>query len=142
MSKHQDRAEQREEQRAELEGQILSFLDTLPECEAFQNLRDISLDNSPQKAQAPRTADVIISLTTYPARIDTLHYTLYTLFTQSLAPKRVLLWLSKEEFESDKSVPSFLNLPTGVGGVLYPPLWPLNHSESAPPPIATPRCAV
>lgn len=41
---------------------------------------------------------VVVTLTSYPARISTLHYTLFTLFTQDFKPHRVMLWLSQDEF--------------------------------------------
>lgn len=43
---------------------------------------------------------IIISLTSYPARIHTLKYTLFTLLTQSLKPDKVVLWLAKDEFRN------------------------------------------
>lgn len=46
----------------------------------------------------------IVSLTSYPKRIPYISYTLITLLQQDLKPKRILLWLSKQEFpklESD-----------------------------------------
>lgn len=41
---------------------------------------------------------VVVTLTSYPARISTLHYTLFTLFTQDFKPNKVILWLSQDEF--------------------------------------------
>lgn len=43
---------------------------------------------------------IIISLTSYPARIHTLKYTLFTLLTQSLKPDKVVLWLAEDEFRN------------------------------------------
>ncbi|WP_238700359.1 methyltransferase domain-containing protein [Helicobacter jaachi] len=43
-------------------------------------------------------APLIVSLTSYPARIPTLHYTLYTLFVQDLKPSGIVLYLSEDEF--------------------------------------------
>ena len=42
--------------------------------------------------------ELIVSLTSYPARIPYIKYTLYTLLMQSCKPNQILLWLSKEEF--------------------------------------------
>lgn len=47
--------------------------------------------------------DFIVSLTTFPARINTIKYTLYSIFMQDLQPKKVILSLSNQEF-SDKSL--------------------------------------
>ncbi|WP_416862706.1 acyltransferase [Helicobacter ganmani] len=50
---------------------------------------------------------LIVSLTSYPLRIPTLHYTLYSLLTQTLKPHKLILWLSKEEFPNkEQDLPS------------------------------------
>ncbi|WP_416863045.1 hypothetical protein [Helicobacter ganmani] len=50
---------------------------------------------------------LIASLTSYPLRIPTLHYTLYSLLTQTLKPHKLILWLSKEEFPNkEQDLPS------------------------------------
>ena len=41
---------------------------------------------------------VIVSLTSFPQRMYELHYTLYSLLTQTVKPAKVVLWLSYEEF--------------------------------------------
>ena len=43
-------------------------------------------------------SDIIISLTTFPARISTLWLTIYSLFRQTLMPKKIVLWLSSLQF--------------------------------------------
>lgn len=49
---------------------------------------------------------LIVSLTSYPLRIPTLHYTLYSLFTQSYKPDKIILWLSLEEFpQGERELP-------------------------------------
>lgn len=51
--------------------------------------------------------DVIVTLTSFPERMYELHYTLYSLLTQSVKPKHVVLWLAKEEFPNlEKDIPS------------------------------------
>ncbi len=42
--------------------------------------------------------EVIISLTTFPARIDKVWITISTLLNQTLKPKRIILWLAEEQF--------------------------------------------
>lgn len=42
--------------------------------------------------------ELIISLTSYPKRIDQIHYTLYSLLTQSIKAHKIILYLSDEEF--------------------------------------------
>lgn len=41
---------------------------------------------------------VIVSLTSYPDRIYDIHYTLYSLLSQTFKPDKVVLWLAKEQF--------------------------------------------
>ena len=54
-------------------------------------------------------SDVIVSLTTYPARIDTVGITIESLFNQTYKPKKVLLYLSKEQFPEElKELPKKL----------------------------------
>lgn len=45
-----------------------------------------------------RTLPIIISLTTFPKRINTLQYCLYSLLDQDFQADQVILWLTKEEF--------------------------------------------
>ncbi len=47
----------------------------------------------------PRDTTLTFTLTTFPDRIDSVQYTLRSLFNQSMKPDRVVLWLAKEEFE-------------------------------------------
>lgn len=51
-------------------------------------------------------ADVLVSLTSYPARIKTVHLTVESLLNQSCKPKNVLLWLATEQFPNkDRDLP-------------------------------------
>ncbi|SFN77910.1 hypothetical protein SAMN04487831_103258 [Pseudobutyrivibrio sp. UC1225] len=45
-----------------------------------------------------KSSDVIVSLTTYPARINTVWVTISTLLNQTFKPAKVVLYLSKEQF--------------------------------------------
>ncbi len=48
--------------------------------------------------QHPNCERVIISLTSFPARIHEVKYAIYSLLQQSYKPDRIILWLGKEEF--------------------------------------------
>jgi hypothetical protein len=48
---------------------------------------------------ARRGADVVVSLTSYPPRFATLHLTLKSLLSQSLAPARVVLWIAHGDMD-------------------------------------------
>lgn len=62
----------------------------------------------PPQLPAPKDGEpaVIISLTTFPARIEEVKYTLYSLFRQSLPPNKIVLCLADDEFpDREKGVP-------------------------------------
>ncbi len=52
---------------------------------------------------------LIVSLTSYPLRIQTVHLVIETLLKQSLQPDKLILWLSEEEFPNrEKDLPKKL----------------------------------
>lgn len=55
-----------------------------------------------------RKQKIIISLTTFPKRIDTVWITVETLLRQSMKPDEIILWLAKEQFVGMQSLPSQL----------------------------------
>ena len=56
-----------------------------------------------------RTPKLIVSLTTYPARIDYVNITINTLLTQSLKPDKIILWLAESQFPNkEKDLPEKL----------------------------------
>lgn len=55
-----------------------------------------------------REQKIIISLTSYPKRIDTLWLTIETLLHQTMKPDEIILWLAEEQFEGIGSLPSEL----------------------------------
>ena len=56
--------------------------------------------------------DIIVSLTSFPARIDTVHETIESLLDQSLHADKIILWLAEEQFPNKEAdLPqSLLNL--------------------------------
>ena len=52
--------------------------------------------------QRPRK--IIASLTSYPARIDIVHYTIASLLKQTMKPDKIILWLAESQFP-DKKLP-------------------------------------
>ncbi|MEE0839710.1 MAG: hypothetical protein U0L72_04055 [Acutalibacteraceae bacterium] len=56
-------------------------------------ISDLSLN------KAKRDTTLTFTLTSFPDRIDTVQYTLRTLFMQSMKPDRVVLWLAEDEFD-------------------------------------------
>ena len=53
-----------------------------------------------------RENHIIVSLTSFPPRLDTLHYTLKSILSQSMKPDSLLLYLAKEEISDDSGLPS------------------------------------
>lgn len=52
------------------------------------------------------TAEVIVSLTSHPGRISKVHQCVNSLLQQTVMPKKILLWLSKQQFKQmDKELP-------------------------------------
>lgn len=53
--------------------------------------------------------NIILSLTSYPARIKTVHKTIKSLLTQTLKPEKIILWLTESEFpKREKNLPKEL----------------------------------
>ena len=50
----------------------------------------------------PREEKVIVSLTSYPARIPYVHLAIKSLMLQSYKPDRIILWLANEQFPTKK----------------------------------------
>ena len=49
-----------------------------------------------------RKEKIIVSMTTFPARIDVVGYAIISLFNQTMKPDKVVLWLAEEQFSGCK----------------------------------------
>ena len=49
--------------------------------------------------QEPREEKIIVSLTSFPARINTVGYAIKSLFNQTVKPDRIILWLAETQFQ-------------------------------------------
>lgn len=49
-------------------------------------------------SETPRVDNLIVTLTSFPGRIDTISDTLVSLLSQSLLPEKTVLWLGEEQF--------------------------------------------
>ena len=65
------------------------------------------LANSPRPT-GQEEADIIVSFTSFPARIDKVWLVVECMLRQSLLPKKIILWLSKEQFPTSDSIPGSL----------------------------------
>lgn len=54
------------------------------------------------------THEMIVSLTTFQDRIHTVWITIATMMNQTYKPKRIILWLAKEQFGSEEELPKNL----------------------------------
>ena len=52
-----------------------------------------------------RNEDVVVSLTSFPARICFVFMTIESLLRQTMLPGKILLWLSKDQFPTEDSLP-------------------------------------
>lgn len=67
---------------------------------------------SPHRESGER---IIISLTSFPARINTIWIVILSLFYQTVKPDKIILWLSKKQFNDENDIPSNLkNLQNDV----------------------------
>lgn len=55
-----------------------------------------------------RDKQIIISLTTFPVRINRIWIVIECMLRQSVAPDRIILWLSKNQFNGESSLPKSL----------------------------------
>lgn len=52
--------------------------------------------------------EIIVSLTTFPARIKMVWITIATIMNQTYKPKRIILWLDREQFPDGNGIPNKL----------------------------------
>ena len=70
------------------------------EIEIFFESSEFGIIDKKQKQE------LIVSLTSYPDRMYDIHYTIYSLFKQSLKPNKIILWLGEDQFPNrDKDLP-------------------------------------
>lgn len=68
----------------------------------------VYLSKSVLKKRGERIDNLIISFTSFPARIEKVWMVVECLKRQSCLPKKIILWLSKEQFASENSIPESL----------------------------------
>ncbi len=64
--------------------------------------------NSENKQTAKTQTDTIVSFTSFPARIENVWQVVECMLRQTYQPKKILLWLSKEQFPSKEELPKSL----------------------------------
>lgn len=79
--------------------------------EAYYNLIVVKQVRKQKKygvTKNKRERKIIVSLTSYPKRSETVWITIETLMRQSLKPDEIILWLAKEQFTSLQDLPQEL----------------------------------
>ncbi len=56
----------------------------------------------------PRKRMIVATLTSFPARIQTVHIAIKTIMAQSVKPDKILLWLAEEQFPDKNALPQNL----------------------------------
>lgn len=70
----------------------------------FENLRCIKKDvvdtmiKELDISDKPVAENLVLSMTTYPKRINDAHYAIFSIFNQSILPEKFILWLTRDEF--------------------------------------------
>lgn len=71
-----------------------------------KNSLDKEIESFKNKGTTGDDEGLIISLTSFPQRMYEIHYTLYSLLTQTVKPAKVVLWLGSEQFPNgEKDIP-------------------------------------
>lgn len=83
----------------------------LPIIYKIENILNLKKIESSEKIKE----GLIVSLTSFPARIQNVHLVIESILRQTVLPERVILWLSKKQFKSLDEVPKKLLLLTGRG---------------------------
>lgn len=81
----------------------------------FENLliRHVSIPENPINT-ADRENKIIVSLTSYPGRIETVYYAIKSLMRQTIKPDQIILWLAESQFP-DRNIPNRLEDLKGFG---------------------------
>lgn len=83
------------QKRAKRKQEVLYKIQSMQYAVQLQNL---TLHSDTPGVGNNKTDSIVVSLTSFPARINDVYLTIESLFQQSLKADRVILWLSKENF--------------------------------------------
>lgn len=62
----------------------------------------INVDFGKERGKAPIHKGLIISLTSFPDRVSTVHKTVQSILDQTVLPEKIILWLAEEQFPNRK----------------------------------------
>ena len=105
------RAEKRRREKGKKESEFIRFL--LGYCEWFYNIpyrrwMEKHPSNSYGLNKKNRSKRIVVSMTSYPKRIDTVWLTIETLMRQTVKPDKIILWLADSQFNGIESLPKEL----------------------------------
>lgn len=66
-----------------------------------------------------KRSDIIVSLTSFPTRIATVHLVIQCLLRQTVLPKKILLWLSKDQFDGIKLPANLIRLENEIFNIRF-----------------------
>lgn len=75
-----------------LSGLLYEWTSSIERKIITQCITDFQLNNKERKEK------IIVSLTTFPARIDVVEYAIKSIFCQTVKPDRIILWLADSQF--------------------------------------------
>lgn len=61
-----------------------------------------------------RTSDIVVSFTSFPARINDVYLVVNCLLRQTVLPRKIILWLSSDQFQGQQLPDSLLQLQNGI----------------------------
>lgn len=85
----------------------------------METLHQIAMSdsNAVKLEESKSKEDVIVSLTTYGARIDDVYLVIESIFQQTYKPNRIILWLDEQEFNDD-NIPYMLKKQQAKGLII------------------------
>lgn len=92
----------------EMKKDVLNYGDELNQLKEFEDrlVYDIGLFNALNSDEIDFDKKVIVSLTSFPKRIEYIHKTIESIMEQSEIPDRIILWLAESEFvNKEKDLP-------------------------------------
>ena len=85
------------------ESELAAFFDNLKKQEPIAFEKELTNDGEPRDNTVTKR-DVIVSLTSHPGRIKTISKCIKSLMRQTCMPQKVILWLSKIQFEESETI--------------------------------------
>jgi hypothetical protein len=100
--------------------EILFFIYQKKVYKGFIDKKITTLINGKQKLSIKRTSNLIVSLTSFPQRINEIKYTIFSLLDQTILPEKIILWLEESKFPNkEQDLPEELLALKKYGFAIY-----------------------